>query len=66
MNTPIDTTIDIETLTDVALDAYEATIRAQIDALKGRLWEIDVERWSRTQFPMPARIPVMVEYEYAA
>ena len=66
MNTPVDTTIDVETLSDTALEAYEATIRAQIDALKGRLWEIDVERWSRNAFPMPASVPVMAEYEYAA
>ena len=66
MNTPIDTTIDVETLSDGALTAHEAAILAQIERLKGRLWEIDVERWSRTQFPMPLSVPMMVEPEYAA
>ena len=62
MNTPVETAIDVETLSDTALEVYEATIRAQIESLKGRLWEIDVERWSRNEFPMPASVPVMAEY----
>ncbi|GAA5531383.1 hypothetical protein [Herpetosiphon gulosus] len=66
MNTPIDTTTDVAILSDAELAAREAAIKAHIDHLKGYLWEIDVERWSRSEFPMPASIPVMAEYEYAA
>ncbi|MBM7846275.1 hypothetical protein [Herpetosiphon giganteus] len=65
MNTSIDTTTDVEILSDAELEAREAAIKAHIDHLQRSLWEIDVERWSRTQFPMPASIPVMAE-EYAA
>ncbi|KPL83044.1 hypothetical protein [Herpetosiphon geysericola] len=64
MNT-LNTTTDVELLSDAELEVREAAIIAHIDHLKGYLWQIDVERWSRTQFPMPASIPVMAE-EYAA
>lgn len=62
MNNAIDTTTDVEILSDAELEACEAAIKAHIDHLQGYLWEIDVERWSR-QFPKPARIPVMVSIE---
>ena len=65
MNTSIDTTTDVEILTDAELEAHEAAARALINELGVYMWKIDVERWSRTQFPMPASIPVMAE-EYAA
>ena len=65
MNNAIDTSIDVELLSDTALESCEAAIKAHIDHLQGYLWEIDVERWSR-QFPKPARIPVMASVEAEA
>ena len=49
----IKTTDELETLTAAELATYEATIKAQIEALKSAMWDVDMERWMRE---CPARM----------
>ncbi|MBM7846273.1 hypothetical protein [Herpetosiphon giganteus] len=62
MNTPIDTTTDVETLTDAELEAHEAAARALINELGVYMWKIDFERWNRTQPPLVINTPIATDY----
>jgi hypothetical protein len=53
MTIAIKNTDELETLTAAELASYEQAIKAQIEALKSAMWDLDQERWMRE---CPARM----------